>query len=89
MGEGPPFGQVERAGRFPLAARHRLDARPVAFRGVGAVLDAEGERPGQEGRQDDAELRQDVVEEEELHEQRRVPQELDHENREIAHDAQP
>src|SRR3954469_6611797 len=61
--------------------RHRLDARPEDLRHVRAVVEAEGDDGGRDGRQDDAGLREREVDEEDLEEQRRAAEERDVEAR--------
>src|SRR5690606_38040357 len=74
--------------RLVLAARHRLDAGAVNLGGIGRVLDAERQRTGEEGREDDAVFGQHVIEKEQLDQKRRVADELGDERRRPGNDLQ-
>jgi len=73
---GLPAGEVAGFRGFPLAARHVFDAGAIDLRRVGAVVQAEADDAGDQRRERQAEVREDVEEEIELDEQRRAPHEF-------------
>src|SRR3546814_1723060 len=77
----PPWPQVERRRRLPLAARHRLQPGAIDLRQVAAVVQRDAQGAGGERRQDHAVLREDVVDDVDLDEERRRADELDEQPR--------
>ena len=69
--------QAERARRLLLALRHRVEARADDLGGVGRHVQRHGEDGGGDRIEPDPEARQAEVDEEELHQERRVPDQLD------------
>ena len=76
--ERPPRAEVERRGRLPLSAGHGIDASPVHFRGVGAVVQAERQHAGRERRGPDADVRHHIEQDIDLDQERRASDEFDH-----------
>ncbi|MNV71250.1 hypothetical protein D3C71_1642590 [compost metagenome] len=56
---------------------HRLHAAAIDLRRIGGILKAERQRAGEKRRQNDAEFRKNVIEEEKLHQKRSVAKEFD------------
>ena len=69
--------ETDRAAGFPLALVNREDASPVDFRQIGAVVHRQSDDAGGEGLEPDAILRQAIIDDEQLDEQRRAPDDLD------------
>ncbi|CDN45494.1 hypothetical protein BN871_HS_00010 [Paenibacillus sp. P22] len=70
-------GHPEGAGRFGLAFVDGLDARPEYFRHISGAVDRQGDDARDECRQVDADRRQRVVDDQNLHEHRGAADDLD------------
>ncbi len=84
LSERPDPAEAEREPRFAESHRYGLEPGAEVLRVEGAAPDHHGEPRDGERLQADPDLRQAVVEEEDLDEDRRVPDHLDVDRRELA-----
>ncbi|EGE59277.1 hypothetical protein RHECNPAF_2330095 [Rhizobium etli CNPAF512] len=68
--------QIGGPGCLPLPAWHILDAGAIDLGGIGRIVNAHADDAGSERRQPDADIRQHVEDEVELHQQRRTADEF-------------